>query len=102
MRIFRESERVFNLKFSPNSHLLASDGGGQDVSLWDVERGQRIRTLQGHTGFVRSIAFSPDGLIIASGSEDNTIRLWETDTGICLSMYFSRAYWTSEFNCIQS
>jgi WD40 repeat protein len=35
-----------------------------------------IRTLEGHTDRVLSVAFSPDSSLLASGSVDNSIRLW--------------------------
>ena len=37
--------------------------------------------LEGHTGWVWSVAFSPDGSTIASGSRDNRVRLWDAKTG---------------------
>jgi WD40 repeat protein len=40
-----------------------------------------VRTLEGHTGWVYSVAFSPDGKLLASGSGDHTIKLWEVATG---------------------
>ncbi|KAJ5778340.1 hypothetical protein N7520_001586 [Penicillium odoratum] len=43
--------------------------------------GSTLQTLEGHSGWVRSVAFSPDGLTLASGSDDNTIKLWDTATG---------------------
>ena len=39
-------------------------------------------SLQGHTGWVNSVAFSPDGLRIVSGSSDKTIRVWDVTSMI--------------------
>ena len=40
-----------------------------------------LQTLEGHSGWVSSIAFSPDGTQLASGSDDRTIKLWDAATG---------------------
>jgi len=40
-----------------------------------------VRTLEGHTGGVRSVSFSPDGQTIVSGSRDKTIRVWLVESG---------------------
>ncbi|EDN69470.1 WD-40 repeat protein [Beggiatoa sp. PS] len=40
-----------------------------------------IRTFQGHTYYVESVAFMPDGKTILSGSLDNTLKLWDIETG---------------------
>ena len=40
-----------------------------------------MRTIEGDTLSVSSIAFSPDGFTIASASGYNTIRLWDARTG---------------------
>ncbi|KAK3390127.1 hypothetical protein B0H63DRAFT_538288 [Podospora didyma] len=43
-----------------------------------------LQTLEGHDGYVLSVAFSPDSKLIISGSEDKTVKIWDTATGICV------------------
>ncbi len=40
-----------------------------------------VRTLTGHTDYVRAVAVTPDGRQIVSGSSDNTVRVWDLATG---------------------
>ncbi|WP_073630478.1 NB-ARC domain-containing protein [Scytonema sp. HK-05] len=64
--------------------IFASGSADQTVRLWDVETGQCLKVLQGHTNHVLSVNFSPDGQTLASGSADETIKLWAVGTGQCL------------------
>jgi WD40 repeat protein len=43
-----------------------------------------LRTLTGHTGFVRTVAVTPDGQTIVSGSDDYAVKLWRLSDGLLL------------------
>ena len=40
-----------------------------------------INKLEGHNGYVRSVAFSPNGEFVVSASGDMTLRIWDAVTG---------------------
>ncbi|TLU87714.1 MAG: TIR domain-containing protein [Chlorobium sp.] len=41
------------------------------------------RKLEGHSGWVNSVAVSPDGKWAASGSADKTVKIWDLESGDC-------------------
>jgi len=58
--------------------MNSSDG---TLRLWDLESGQTIRPLEGHTGPVIAVAMTPDGCRAVSASSDRTPRLWDRESG---------------------
>lgn len=66
---------------SPSSgNLLVSAGKDQTLRIWDVTTGYCVRTLHGHTGWVRDVCPSPDGQFLLSTGNDQTLRLWDIST----------------------
>ncbi len=49
------------------------------IKLWSLESQKEVATLQGHNGWVRSIAFSPNSKYLASGSDDKTVKVWSME-----------------------
>src|SRR5262249_18159004 len=70
-----------NVAFSPDGKRIAIGAKGYTVVIWDVESGQELKTLRGHTGDVSTVAFSPDGRWVASAGEDSTVKVWDSHTG---------------------
>ena len=54
------------------------------MRVWDAQSGECLRTLEGHSDFVTSVALSGDGTRIVSGSWDKTVRVWDAQSGKCL------------------
>jgi WD40 repeat protein len=73
--------RIMSVALSPDGKMLASGGTRNSIWLWDVARGRRVATFQGHKGAVNAVAFSPDGKVLASCSDDRTAVLWNVATG---------------------
>jgi WD40 repeat protein len=91
MRSFGQAGHI---TISPNGQLLASSHGNSGrperdedgtIGLWDLNKGELMRTLKGNQGTVYSAHFSPDGQNLASvsqnGKNSRLIKLWDaTDT----------------------
>jgi len=73
------------------------DAASEDrtLRLWDLESGQTIRTLEGHTGSVSAVAVAPDGRRAVSASKDKTLRLWDLGTGQTLRTLEGHTDWVS-------
>ncbi|OXC67864.1 hypothetical protein AYX13_03546 [Cryptococcus neoformans] len=64
--------------------LVVSGGCDKQVKVWDVETGQCIHSLPGHTSTIRCIKVLPHRPIAVSGSRDYTLRVWDIQRGRCL------------------
>lgn len=86
---------VLGMAWSPDGRLLATvDAGiersGRDyiesdsygfVMLWDIETGEQVAVLRGHTYVVIDVDWSPDGSRLATIGLDDTVRIWDVTTG---------------------
>jgi WD40 repeat protein len=72
----RHRNPVWALAFRPLSNWLASAAEDQTVRFWDVESGECIRTLQGHSSRNRAVAFNAISGELASVGDDRLVRIW--------------------------
>jgi WD40 repeat protein len=51
------------------------------IHLWDVQKGQLINTLAGHSNFITDVTTTSDGKKVLTASADKTARVWDCQTG---------------------
>jgi hypothetical protein len=54
--------------------------------------GPLLRTLEGHSDSVNSVAISPDGQRAVSASGDRTLKVWDLATGRCVATFWGIAH----------
>jgi|GEM_PF-2659837 len=80
-------QTIWSVAVSPNGKTLIGSGEQSDIKLWNLKKGQLIRTLSDHKDKVWTIALGPKGKILASASGDYTLKLWDMPTGKLLRTF---------------
>jgi WD40 repeat protein len=68
---------------SKSRAVTGSDDG--TLRVWDVENGQTLQILKGHSRQVRAVAVL-DSRRVVSGSDDTTLRVWDVESGQTLQV----------------
>lgn len=72
------------LSFNPHGSLVATGSMDNTARLWDVESGECLHTLLGHTAEIVSLNFDTNGQKVITGSFDHTVKVWDARTGRCI------------------
>jgi WD40 repeat protein len=75
--------RIYSVKFSPDSRRLVTATANNVARVWDLTTGKPVLELR-HSSLVHSAEFSADGRQILTASEDYTARVWDSSTGVPL------------------
>ena len=51
------------------------------LKVWDIESGQQLKGLRGHTFGVTGVAVTPNGRLAISTSNDKTLKVWNIESG---------------------
>ena len=60
-----------------SGNLLVSASRDKSLRIWDITNGHCVKTLQGHTAWVRAVCPSLDGRFLFSTGDDMTGHLWD-------------------------
>jgi WD40 repeat protein len=72
---------------SGDGRRAVSASDDRTLKVWDLERGRELRTLSGHSDWVRDVAVSGDGRRAVSASEDQTLKVWDLETGALVTTF---------------
>jgi WD40 repeat protein len=91
------SSRPMNLAvaYAPDGRTIATGGNDGTAIIWDAASGQPLRTLIGHTDWVRAIAYAPDSRTLATASDDTTGIIWDVATGDQLTPLEGHTSWVN-------
>ena len=62
---------------TPDGRFAISGSIDKTLKVWDLETGELVRVLEGHTDYVMSVTVTPDGRFAISGSKDKTLKVWD-------------------------
>lgn len=83
---------VYGLGLTPDGRHALVGGSDGSVGLWDVRKGTRSRSFEGHQHAVRSVCLSADARRALSAGQDGTVRLWDMASGQCLRVLHMYEY----------
>ncbi|MBV8282723.1 MAG: hypothetical protein JO347_11790, partial [Candidatus Eremiobacteraeota bacterium] len=75
IRTLEGHHHVIDVAITPDGRQAVSASRDNTLKIWDLEHGDELRTLQGHSDTVNSVAISPDGQRIVSASSDKTLKI---------------------------
>lgn len=70
---------VEEVALSPDASLVAVGYQPDQIGIWEVARGELLRTVATPAEWLRHPTFSPDGTLLAAASADGRILLWQVD-----------------------
>ncbi|MPC36826.1 Notchless 1 [Portunus trituberculatus] len=79
-RLTGHQQLVNDVKFSPDTRIIASASFDKSIRLWSGLTGKFLGVLRGHVTGVYQIAWSADSRLLVSGSKDSTLKVWSVAT----------------------
>ncbi|KAF9898231.1 hypothetical protein BX616_004314, partial [Lobosporangium transversale] len=86
----RHRDYVGGIQYSPSGKQAASFDARM-VYQWNVQTGNLIHTLQGHSNCITDLKYSPNGGQIATCCSRNTVQLWDARSGQLMNTFYSHS-----------
>ncbi|ORX49937.1 WD40 repeat-like protein [Hesseltinella vesiculosa] len=73
------TDGVMCVQFCDANNIVMTGSYDKSIRIWNLETGELLRTLTGHTRCVRALQF--DDAKLVTGAMDNTLKIWNWHTG---------------------
>ncbi|CAG8976509.1 hypothetical protein HYALB_00006006 [Hymenoscyphus albidus] len=78
---------VRTVSFSPAGTRLAAAGDATVIALYDVQHGEQVANLTGHSAWIFSVDWSDTGEYLLSGSFNGKVKVWSIDRRACVATH---------------
>lgn len=90
-RMIHTPEYIVAMAWNPNNMTIASAdtyvAQNSVVRIWDINTGQLLDTLEGHTDVINAVHWNASGDQLVTASHDGTVRLWDAFSGQIMQIY---------------
>jgi hypothetical protein len=98
IRLKGHSDTVHAICYVKNSNRIITGSRDKTIKIWNIETGECLATLMGHSNMISSLILVSDTKL-ASSSWDNLIKIWDLNTNKCIRTYKGHEKWV-ECLCI--
>lgn len=90
---------ALTVAISPDDRYALAGLNNGIIVVWELETGEEVRRITGHTDDITDMHFSADGTQLLTASIDGSVRIWEFVTGTQLSRFNGHGddVWTAVF-----
>ncbi len=72
---------VYSLDWTSDGSQILGGLSNNKIMVWETTYGREVKTLEGHSAYVKSIALNSDDTFLASGSLDDSVFIWDIQDG---------------------
>ncbi len=73
---FAHKGGIQSLVVTPDSQQVITVGVDGNLSVWDIETLQLIKTVKAHSVEIWNVCINPAGTLLITGAEDSTAKIW--------------------------
>jgi WD40 repeat protein len=97
LQTISDNNAFLSVAWSPNGKQLAVGSTDTIGKIWDIDSGNVVRNLEGHSQPIASVAWNPNGQQIATASWDKTVKIWDAESGQVLQTLAIASFKSADF-----